>query len=326
MSDIRNLPFEELRELYRAHISRMDFSSSTKTTILADTFYLYRHEGADTFWRAVASADFETEARNIVWNALRKHSTGDVNRLVNPYLSQLRRFRSFYYGGGAAGKSVAAIASSVAEKGETPYQTKPKTGTPDIPTPTPDEVQKYLGLWDNLDNYRCQEAALNKLFHELCPRNTAIEDILVKVATLNNFYATNIYSVYLVAKHILELDIDARLERGDITLVDDIKTVRLKGKEHNFYSFASKYCSHHNQTDFPIYDGYVDDVLRYFRNRDGFASFRNEELRDYRSFKGILLAFRRAYGLEAFGLKDIDRYLWQLGKHFFPRDYGQKKM
>ncbi|UTW70364.1 hypothetical protein KHA80_07545 [Anaerobacillus sp. HL2] len=42
-------------------------------------------------------------------------------------------------------------------------------------------------------------------------------------------------------------------------------------KKKNFYSFATKYCSHHNPLDYPIYDSYVDEVLRHFRNRDGFS-------------------------------------------------------
>ena len=93
------------------------------------------------------------------------------------------------------------------------------------------------------------------------PKNTDITDILLKVSTLNDFYSTNIFSVYPVAKHILSLGIDARLKAGDVTLVNDIKQIAINGTERNFYSFASKYCSHHNPLDYPIYDSYVDVVL-----------------------------------------------------------------
>lgn len=114
---------------------------------------------------------------------------------------------------------------------------------------------------------------MDKLFFKLCPKNTDITDILLKVFTLNVFYSTNIFSVYPVAKHILSLGIDARLKAGDVTLVNDIKQITINGTERNFYSFASKYCNHHNPLDYPIYDSYVDVVLRYFRNRDRFTSF-----------------------------------------------------
>ena len=74
-------------------------------------------------------------------------------------------------------------------------------------------------------------------------------DILLKVAALNDFYSTNIFSVYPVAKHILSLNIDDRLMTGDVALVSDIQKVTINGVEKNFYSFATKYCSHHRPLD-----------------------------------------------------------------------------
>ena len=81
-------------------------------------------------------------------------------------------------------------------------------------------------------------------FFALCPENTDMSDILLKVAALNDFYSTNIFSVYPVAKHILSLGIDERLKVGDVTLVSDIQKVNINGVGKNFYSFATKYCSH----------------------------------------------------------------------------------
>ena len=133
---------------------------------------------------------------------------------------------------------------------------------------------------------------------------------------------TRYLAVYPVARHILELDIDSRLAAGRVDLVDDIQTVMVGGKEMHFYSFASKYCSHHNEKDYPIYDSYVDEVLRYFRARDGFARFQNAELKIYSRFKELLLAFRAFYGLERFSLKEVDKYIWQLGKEYFPKTYA----
>ena len=40
-----------------------------------------------------------------------------------------------------------------------------------IPTPSVDEVEKYLKKWDSLENYVLQEDSLNKLFYELVPNN-----------------------------------------------------------------------------------------------------------------------------------------------------------
>ena len=190
-----------------------------------------------------------------------------------------------------------------------------------VPKPSSLEVKKYLKSWDKLENYKLQEDALDKLFFELIPNNKDISDILLKVATLNDFYSTNIFSVYPLANHILSLDIDDRLRQGDIALVKEIQKVNYGEVTKNFYSFATKYCSHHNPIEYPIYDSYVEKVLKYFRKKDKFADFKNVDLKDYQHFKQILLTFRSYYGLEEFNIKEIDRYLWQLGKEYFPKEY-----
>lgn len=194
-----------------------------------------------------------------------------------------------------------------------------------VPDPSSKQIEHYLSAWDELENYHLQEDALDKLFFILCPMNVSMSDILLKVAALNDFYSTNIFSVYPVAKHILSLQIDERLKRGDVTLVSDIQKVTINGVERNFYSFATKYCSHHQPLEYPIYDSYVEKVLCYFRNRDKFASFKTSDLKDYAKFRGTLIDFRSFYSLDQYTLKEIDKYMWQLGKEYFPKNYGKKK-
>lgn len=192
----------------------------------------------------------------------------------------------------------------------------------DIPRPSTEEVEKYLSRWDVLENYALQESALNKLFAHTYPKNTDLDDVAVKAAALNAFYGTNIFDIFRVARHILALDIDKRLHSGDAQLVADIADVQMaNGKHKRFYSFASKYCSHHNPNDYPIYDSYVDRLLRYFRDVDTFSKFKNDELKNYAAFKRILLTFRETYQLEQYTIKQIDQYLWQLGKEKFPIKY-----
>lgn len=192
----------------------------------------------------------------------------------------------------------------------------------EIPLPSDSEVDRYLCAWNNLSGYRQQESALNKLFFDLAPMNNTIEDILVKAATLNDFYSTNIFSIFPVAQHILSLNIDSRLHTNDLSLVSDISHVRFpNGKEKTFYSFATKYCSHHKPEVFPIYDDYINKILRYYRDTDGFSTFTNDQLLDYTAFAAILRDFQNYYGLGNYSLKQIDRYLWQLGKEKFPKKY-----
>ena len=158
-----------------------------------------------------------------------------------------------------------------------------------IPRPTKDEVEKYLQKWNSLENYVLQEKSLDKLFFHTYPNNTDIYDILIKASSLNDFYSTNIFSITTMAKHIYELNIDKRLRNSDETLVNDISLVTINGKEKNFYSFATKYCSHHFPKEFPIYDSYVEKVLMYFNKNDKFYDFKREDLKNYKKFKNILM-------------------------------------
>ncbi len=196
-----------------------------------------------------------------------------------------------------------------------------KNQLPNIENPCPAQVEYYLQLWDKQENYKLQEKALDKLFFKTYPNNTDINDILIKASSLNDFYSTNIYSIFSVAKRISELNIDSRLASEDLSLVDDIANIVINGKQFRFYSFASKYCSHHMPNVFPIYDSYVEKILKYFKQKDKFYHFKNEDLKTYHKFSEILDAFQTFYGLKQYNRKDIDRYLWQLGKRNFPNKY-----
>ena len=134
----------------------------------------------------------------------------------------------------------------------------------DIPTPCKNEVEKYLKKWDSLENYVLQEKSLDKLFFITYPNNNEIEDILIKVSSLNDFYSTNIFSVFPVAKHILNLDIDNRLKSNDETLVNDIANLSINGKKKCFYSFATKYCCFFYSTTNPPFIHYASSALVFF--------------------------------------------------------------
>ena len=317
---MKALSYDELRALYRNFLHSQNISKLTINTAYADTFYLWRKGGKDLFWNAVTSTDFENAAKEALIKALTENSTGNVKTLVNAYLSHLRRFGLFL-----ASDGTTEIAVPIQEKTVNRTFTRKKKIDLDVPAPSAEQVESYLAKWDGLENYHLQEDALNKLFSELCPKNTDVIDVLLKASTLNDFYSTNIFSIYPVAKHICSLNIDSRLKAGDVTLVRDIQYVTIGDTEKNFYSFATKYCSHHNPLDYPIYDSYVGEVLRYFRNRDDFSHSQDGDLKDYIKFKGILIDFRAFYRLDKYNLKQIDQYVWLLGKDYFPKNYGKKK-
>lgn len=194
-----------------------------------------------------------------------------------------------------------------------------------IELPSEETVKAWHDAWENNDQYRQQEAALNKLFFELAPENKNIEDILIKVCTLNDFYGTYIYNVVGVAQVILKTDIDARLNSGerDIALVNELNEgIRAATNRRNL-SFASKYCSHHKPKLYPIYDSYVEKMLRYYADTYGSVLGKYEgklsEPPVYAEFCGKIDRLRENCGLTRFSVKDIDKMLWQMGKHHFPK-------
>ncbi len=190
-----------------------------------------------------------------------------------------------------------------------------------MPAPKPRLIREYLTKWEQLKNYQLQESSLKLLFHSLCPHNQSTEHVLLKVSTLNDFYSTHIFDTYAVAKHIVGLDVDQRLAKGDHSLVNDIAAVPMGESVKNFYSFASKFCSHHKPDIYPIYDSYVEIMLVNYKNKDNFDRFAKDDLKYYEHFVKIIEAFREFYGLTDFSLRDIDRFLWLAGKEWFPKNY-----
>lgn len=191
-----------------------------------------------------------------------------------------------------------------------------------IVRPSKREIEFYLREWDSLENYTLQESSLRKLFTKTYPLNNDLDDVLIKVCALNDFYSTNIFSPFSVAKHIVSLKIDAPLKEENLNIVNRIAKVTMNGGNViNFYSFATKYCSHHKPTTYPIYDSYVEKMLNFCKRKDKFEIFKTEDLKSYKRFREILLSFRKFYSLEQFDLKQIDKYLWQAGKKYFPKNY-----
>ena len=201
--------------------------------------------------------------------------------------------------------------------------------------PSLTEAKKYFRVWDTLSNYMAHEVALAELFRN--PKspfklNDNLSSIIIKTSTLNDFYSTNIRRVYDVAKTILNTrEVDKRLQDGDPLLVEDIRKVTFaqhvreesgkivtKQKEVDNYSFATKFCSHHQPDKFPIYDSYVDKVLCCLRKMyPEVFNFKKVDLRNYATYKKQLDILRSHFGLQTLTYKDLDRYLWQLGKRYF---------
>lgn len=182
--------------------------------------------------------------------------------------------------------------------------------------PTPEVIHEYLKKWDSLVKYQLHEKSLNELFNVYCQNNIDLYKIILKVSALNDFYSTNILDTYSVALHIHSMNIDERLDRSDLSLVNQIAKIKIKDKEINFYSFATKYCSHHYPDVYPIYDSFVSKMLTAYKKKDKFDQFTLVDMKNYEKFVRVVYNFRQFYKLEEFTIRQIDIFLWILGKEF----------
>lgn len=317
INQLTNLSFDELHSKYKLFLLTQNLSDNTVKTSLSDTFYFWRNGSKELFWYIFTSSNFEHVSKENLTKILidKNGSFSEVN--VSGYMTHFRKFREFIGIDENTDINHSELKMTI--------KVKPKKSKYiDIPRPSINQIEKYLKKWTTLEDYSLQEKALDKLFFDLCPKNENISDILLKSSTLNDFYSTNIFKIYPLARHILSLNIDSRLNAGDVNLVKDIQYVQYDKGFKNFYSFATKYCSHHKPLEYPIYDSYVDLVLRHFRKSDQFSNFVDSDLKDYPKFKNILLDFQSFYGLNDYNLKQIDQYLWLLGKDYYPKKYKKR--
>ena len=122
-----------------------------------------------------------------------------------------------------------------------------------------------------------------------------------------------------MAKHILSLKVDLAIKRGEPGVVNQIANITISNKKKNFYSFATKYCNWHNKLKYPIYDSFVDKLLRRYRDKTNFEEFKNSDLKNYAKFLEVLHKFRTYFKLSDFDFKKIDNFLWMYGKEVFKK-------
>ena len=148
------------------------------------------------------------------------------------------------------------------------------------------------------EHYRDQEEVIVDIFSQY-PSNNDKKSVLLKVCVLDSFYSTNlkIYGIHEVVEKILNLSIDKALKVGDTGVIEKIANfTNSKGKQAFLYSFASKYCFHHN--------------------KDKFCSFKlsQNSLKNYENLLKAIKEIRTFYGLEEFNNRQMDYMLWVYGK------------
>ena len=172
-------------------------------------------------------------------------------------------------------------------------------------------------------SYSKVDIALNHLFSQHDENYLNESDVFLKCAVLNAYYGTRIINIYAVAEYyskiIQENHLAEQLSKGSLDVVEKLRKVTMgnEGKEMDFYSFATKFCSFSNPDAYPIYDKFVDMMLWELQNRDHFSSFNRKELRYYPTFVRVINDLKRFYKLDQATYRQIDNMLWLAGNETF---------
>ncbi|MCR4616560.1 MAG: hypothetical protein K5669_00055 [Lachnospiraceae bacterium] len=162
------------------------------------------------------------------------------------------------------------------------------------------------------------EEELKRLF---CDSNVQNDEVLNnRVRRLNALYHTHLWGK--ITEEIVTFlkaggaKFEKEIKSGDICAVKKLA----KRERRNCFVFATKYCSFVAPDKYPIYDSLVVKALLYFHTQkplvEGRLSFeRIRKTYDYATFKEIVDEFKKQYYLEKCSYKEIDQFLWLVGKN-----------
>jgi hypothetical protein len=124
-------------------------------------------------------------------------------------------------------------------------------------------LKKYLDAFSDQEMYFVNDIRNLDFFKEN-PENSSIESIRMKLSALHdNDLAVN-YVTEEMIDHILKLQIDSRLQKNDLTVVEDIARLNARGKTFNLLHFASVYCNFHRPDVYPIYSEQFHDFYKQY--------------------------------------------------------------
>jgi hypothetical protein len=113
-------------------------------------------------------------------------------------------------------------------------------------------LKKYLNTFEGQEMYFTNDTRNLTLFKGN-PTNTSEENIRMKVSAVSDIDLRNNNITDEMIAHILELNIDGRLQRHDLTVVENIASLESRGQQYNMLHFASAYCNLHDPDTFPVY-------------------------------------------------------------------------
>jgi hypothetical protein len=181
-----------------------------------------------------------------------------------------------------------------------------------LQTPTPSLVQTYVTEFEREPESVASDDAI-ALSVKTFPHNRAIEEVLLKVAAVNQLYNAQMFTtaIYPVAKLICSLDIESKLNERSLDVVTRIAYDEIGQRKR--YVFATKYCHFHRPDAYPIFDDMAATLICSYQAKDGFANptFTKDDLKQYPTYKDIIEKFRSHYGLTGVSFRHMDKFLWR---------------
>jgi hypothetical protein len=71
IEDIEKRTLDDVRAAYKKYLNGQNLSKNTIMTSSTDAFYIWRKQGADSFWNIVFSDNFETLGKDTLLELLR---------------------------------------------------------------------------------------------------------------------------------------------------------------------------------------------------------------------------------------------------------------
>lgn len=173
---------------------------------------------------------------------------------------------------------------------------------------------EQIAAANRLSSHCPQWTAVNQALHQLGQRFPGFElpSALLKVATVNQLYFTNVWAVARMAEHVAAVIAAAGPDAG-AELVEQLAALpRTPNQKHarSYISFASKFAHFFVDAErFPIYDYYAGTMLAYHL---GPAAMAKNTGRPYQAFVENVRRLRERAQL-ACTADELDAYLWLAG-------------
>jgi hypothetical protein len=145
------------------------------------------------------------------------------------------------------------------------------------------------------------------------------ESCILKSAAINDLYSTNVYAIWRMAEHLMNVMADAPADPDELAeAIASLLNAEGNAVERRHWSFASKILHFFVDGDrYPIYDSFCRSMVSYHLGRGGCVP---DSANPYKAFMRNLQRARELSDVDA-SLRDLDRYMWLAGQF---RDWLKK--